>query len=324
MLLCRIVSTPLWQGFGKQTRTQVYIITNTVDSPVLHLWKLHRTHSLFLHGALFPLTSLLKSMIWLHFFLLLQLLSKGVESSKFGTFSIFRARSVTASKNATVKNPKYGKLEEVHITNVNSNVTEEIVLNVISKISKASECGALDKVQYFLRQSSCLVTVPKRPFGWTNIAFNVNITSSPSHKVKCVDSGELSRINFSSFGSKDGLKVQFSIRLRDGNLMIERRSSHQEPVKLVSQVVGTLEAVLVNLFKRELALRAARSQQFRAVKLHSDAARKARKRQELDKIIHPEKYRTKSATVRRDQEGGSGRFTPSASTQARRTKSKGG
>jgi hypothetical protein len=54
-----------------------------------------------------------------------------------------------------------------------------------------------------------------------------------------------------------------------------------------------------------------------------------KKRDRLDRLINPDKYKSKSSTVRRVREGpgggggGSGRYTPSAATQARRVVKRG-
>lgn len=58
----------------------------------------------------------------------------------------------------------------------------------------------------------------------------------------------------------------------------------------------------------------------------SKSAEEKKKKQELDKIIHPEKYRNKSPTVKPVGTGkeGSGRFVPSEATKARRQVRKGG
>lgn len=230
-----------------------------------------------------------------------------------------------------MKDSKFGKLGRIHTAVVRRKVTKESVSEVVSGFLVASECSKHNNVEYTLGHSSCLLTVPRRPIGWTNIAFDITakLQERSGETLSASDSGtdEVARVTFLSFGSKGGLKVQFAVVVKDGDLVIKRRCSSQEPTKLVSVVIDALESALVSFLNRELALREARSQQFRASKLLSDATVKARKRQELDRIIHPEKYRTKSATVRRDganSDNGSGRYTPSASTQARRTKSRGG
>lgn len=273
-----------------------------------------------------------RTMIFVQFLLLFVLFNCVVSSSGFGSFSVFRPRSVfDFEKSITRKKPtNYGRLGKTYSAVVRRNVTQESVVEVLSKFRRASESGTIHEVKFNVGQNMCLLMMPKRLLGWTNIAFDVNSMLKPGvidQPANIYGSREdrLAQITFSSFGSGVGLKVQFAVFVENSELILKRRSSSQEPGKLLSTVVDTLESILVGFLERELALKAARSQQFRASKLLTDAAVKARKRQELDRIIHPEKYRTKSATVRRDGAGsGSGRYTPSASTQARRTKSKGG
>jgi len=51
---------------------------------------------------------------------------------------------------------------------------------------------------------------------------------------------------------------------------------------------------------------------------------KRKRKDRLDRLINPDKYKSKSSTVRRVREGpGTGRYTPSAATQARRVVKRG-
>jgi hypothetical protein len=71
----------------------------------------------------------------------------------------------------------------------------------------------------------------------------------------------------------------------------------------------------------------ARREQLQALSVASKIASKQRKAKEIDRIAHPEKYKQISPSVRRGDGGGaaggkkagSGRYTPGAATQARRT-----
>jgi hypothetical protein len=96
----------------------------------------------------------------------------------------------------------------------------------------------------------------------------------------------------------------------------------------VDSIVELIEHALKTELERSMSLAAARERQEMSRKKNAQAAAVVAKKKQLDQIIHPEKYRGKSPTVRRlgsagSSVGGSGRYTPSASTQARRLVKKG-
>jgi len=193
---------------------------------------------------------------------------------------------------------------------------------------KSTSSGTCGEVNYLRKGSFCLLSLPCKPFGWTNIEFKLNSTSS-------VSDSDITKLEFLSCGTAESqgiMMVQFKVILRNGTIHVIRRQSTTDVTEdIASKVVNTLSSMLVKDLTREVSLRAARAKQLKTSKLLADAAAKARKRIELDRIINPEKYRTKSATVRRtgqdgdgNSNGSGGRFTPSAATQARRTKSRGG
>lgn len=84
--------------------------------------------------------------------------------------------------------------------------------------------------------------------------------------------------------------------------------------------------IFSNVFKQiqyEGLLACVRREQAEEVKKLSKSADRQKKLKDVDKLLNPEKYKSSSPTVRK-LGSGTGRFTPSAATQARRTVSRGG
>lgn len=97
--------------------------------------------------------------------------------------------------------------------------------------------------------------------------------------------------------------------------------------KDLKSTITIVKEFLQSRVQRETQMVLARFKQQQNLTVESKAAEEKRLSKELDMVINPEKYRTKSNTVRRaiaSGDSGGGRFTPSASTQARRQVKRGG
>ena len=97
---------------------------------------------------------------------------------------------------------------------------------------------------------------------------------------------------------------------------------------IVGRILRTYTHFWQERLVRELAVVLARREQLQALSVASKIASKQRKAKEIDRIAHPEKYKQISPSVRRGDGGGAGggkkggatgRYTPGAATQARRT-----
>ena len=90
-----------------------------------------------------------------------------------------------------------------------------------------------------------------------------------------------------------------------------------------STVAKHMLADVVKSLEYEALLATVRREQANELKKLSSVAMKGKKLQDLDKILHPDKYKSSSPTVRREWTG-NGRFNPSSATQARRVVKRGG
>ena len=264
--------------------------------------------------------------------LLLILLFLGTTVSGIGKFSVFRVHRIQHGTGSPLPRTKYGKLgKRLEDTTIAcTSVSPKDVISVVKCILKSPSSGTCGDTNYLRKGSFCVLSLPCKPFGWTNIEFKVD---SKLLVNSSVSDSHIARLEFLSCGTAESqgtMLVQFIVLLQNGTIhLIRRQSTNGVPDNISSKVMITMSSMLVKDLTREVSLRAARAKQLTASKLLADAAAKARKRIELDRIINPEKYRTKSATVRRtdqgsDSNGSGGRYTPSAATQARRTKSRGG
>ena len=134
--------------------------------------------------------------------------------------------------------------------------------------------------------------------------------------------------------SSRGIPLAKSIRLKtqlvldDGQIKVTVFTSSNG---LSRSVVGRILRSAAHFWQerlfRELAVVLSRREQLQALSAASKIASKQRKAKEIDRIAHPEKYKQQSPSVRKldgaggggKKGGGSGRYTPSAATQARRT-----
>jgi hypothetical protein len=105
-------------------------------------------------------------------------------------------------------------------------------------------------------------------------------------------------------------------------------SSAGVPRAAVGRILRTHAAFWRAKLPKEVEVAAARRRQFKHLAVASKTASAARKKKELDRVAHPEKYRQISPSVRRGAgtggAGGGGRYTPSSATQARRQVVRGG
>ena len=80
-------------------------------------------------------------------------------------------------------------------------------------------------------------------------------------------------------------------------------------------------------FKEQVEIAISRTLMQKEYNKSKEKEEKRKKKDKLDRIINPDKYKSRSPTVRIEgsgkKGGGSGRYTPSAATQARRVVKRG-
>lgn len=171
----------------------------------------------------------------------------------------------------------------------------------------------------------------------TEVKKKANSLSSPSEAINAAaEAGEVlvcqveflsARPQKSWFGGGDGgsksrkLRVRFDIMVDiDGNVqLLHHYASTGISNREAQLVVGTLQHYLLSRLRQDLSVLKARRKQLESYDVELKIADKKKRDKRLDRILNPEKYRGTSPTVRRPGSGqGTGRYTPSAATQARR------
>jgi len=181
--------------------------------------------------------------------LLLILLFLGTTVSGIGKFSVFRVHRI---QHGTGSNPlprtKYGmlgkRLEDTTITC--TSVSSKDVISVVKSILKSPSSGTCGDTNFLRKGSFCLLSLPCKPFGWTNIEFKVD---SKLHVNSSVSDSHIARLEFLSCGTAERqgtMLVQFNVLLQNGTIhLIRRQSTNGVPDNISSKVVNTVSSMLV-------------------------------------------------------------------------------
>ena len=208
--------------------------------------------------------------------------------------------------------------------------------DALTKLSKRSLSIKKKEGTYSQAPSVAVASIPSLVFGYRNFIYESNVytreefTGGMSLNEKRSRCGQLV---LSSVGKSKGMQLVCELWLESEKLSIISTASSAGMWKGdVKRLVNLIESALVDELSHEIQLNIARKDQKKQQRLLSKKAAKLNKDKELDKILHPEKYRNKSATVRRAaaaaaskfSDSAGGRYTPSSSAQARRHVRRGG
>lgn len=188
----------------------------------------------------------------------------------------------------------------------------------------ASQPQQLDKHSRIAYKEPLLVlSLAAWPIGWNHYSFLVQIDPVASED-------DLDELRLTS-GARGQKALEVAIRLTrsdEGGLYMQiTASSNRMSAKERAAVLDALRGYLLPSLRDTAQLATARHAQLVKHSAMSKEARSSRRSKELDRIIHPEKYKHKASTVRPAGSaggGGGGRYTPSAAAQARRQVRKGG
>jgi hypothetical protein len=128
------------------------------------------------------------------------------------------------------------------------------------------------------------------------------------------------------FGSTVLGDMTLTITIRSKSIKLSTRtSSVNMPLTHHNEISLGLLSYVRTTIQNEIEIYQSRKKQAEAIRNQILNAKEKLRLKELDKTLHPEKYRTKmSASTRAGNSDGSSRFIPSAATQARRQRSRGG
>lgn len=168
-----------------------------------------------------------------------------------------------------------------------------------------------------------MVSLWAAPFGWKHFFFLVAL--EPVGKGQTTGTIELlspkEKSGFFSFGIESKLRIQCKLNESKRKIQLTSTVSSTGLSKTWTELlVNTLERFFRLNCESAIDMARVRRNQLNSYKKISQEAEVKAKKLRLDRVINPDKYKHKSATVRRTPVKGSGggRYTPSAATQARR------
>lgn len=173
---------------------------------------------------------------------------------------------------------------------------------------------------------SLIISYKLWPFGWRHYPFKIEIAENPNNKGFIL---LLSSVN--SHRSLHDYLLQIDLipsTESSGTLLLGNVHSHP---KVSKRMIKSFFTPIINHIKKSLTEYAKmyerRQIQHQEYNRTSQSAEEKRRKLERDRIIHPEKYKSKSPTVKgvgSSSTGGGGRYTPSADARARREVRRGG
>lgn len=210
--------------------------------------------------------------------------------------------------------------------------SSSIVRDLLLRFTNSSMSATVGKLKYLQKNGLAVVSIPLVPFGYKNMHLKVTYRDI-NEDIGLVDGSGLDtgrfKLKWISAAHSSGLRLACIVSCTDSKVVIETEAHSVGLSKMdLRKVSEVVETALKSELERGMGLAAARREQIAAGQARARLAAKVEKTKALDKIIHPEKYLSKAATVRRSgshtRSGGSGRYTPSAGTQARRQVKRGG
>ena len=190
---------------------------------------------------------------------------------------------------------------------INNQILQQMVLRVLSGTD-----SVIEKYRRLLmKDEHVVISLSSFPLGWRNFFFEVTVKKSNKPTDNCIyvgiqsfsESKILIRISI-----KKG-KLSFEYFYKDGNISLRESQ----------EIVPFLNHFLKARLQSELLVTQARQRQRFVHREKTSQILKSKQKVELDRIINPDKYRTKSATVRKPSiAGASARYKPSSAAASRR------
>lgn len=262
------------------------------------------------------------------------------------TYSLFAPKLYKVSSSAIAQQEVfkdldlYGKLKDVKDGVISMKIDSNVVLvQLFKRLMSGKEAVATKSYRIMNVDGAFVVSFPVWPFGWKSYVLKIQFKDKneriPSEDVstttQVITVDLLSPVKgYSSSGNRKLIRVniEFSVipnrradKIKLGEMKVKfkgvskgvSRSTYKAIVEAVSSYLG-------NKLDDEVKLLEVRKRQQEVSIKNSETVKQKKRAQKLDRILHPEKYKSKSPTVRSPGSGGtgSGRYVPSAATQARR------
>lgn len=240
----------------------------------------------------------------------------------------------------TPKMKKYGRMSgPVQIKTISVTINRKDLIESFRRVVGSSDFFSSSNSNVVQDSDYCLLSTRQPLFGWSNTIFQKAFVSHGEYDGEKVHNSSVVTFEYRTVDvlkneqQPCAIRIRYSLEYKDGKVSITRFCARKG---IASQnhldgMLDVMDQLVVTQLQREVDLVAVRSQQQTEFREKAALETRKRKMKELDKVIHPEKYRNKSPSVRRTgssgaggSAGGGGRYTPSADTQARRQVKRGG
>jgi len=213
------------------------------------------------------------------------------------------------------------------VTNSNITTFHELLI----KFMKKSIVYNHDKVgKSIMNDKFALISLHSWPIGYDTYVYTVTPIKIKSESIEFSLKSLNLRNNFLPTTLNVVKRIELNIKMKLLNKSLEitvTPSSIGISKKHVKNLVSIVRQYIETNFIDIIEMQQSRNKLSNDYNIESKKALKMKKNKKYDRIINPDKYKSKSSTVRNpssssssssSKSGGSGRYTPSASTRARR------
>jgi len=185
--------------------------------------------------------------------------------------------------------------------------------SILHKLLEISRDNKDKKVRVSLTKGLVISSIAYWPFGWRHfpMMFSKPIGNTIIASTVGLDPKEMLKIVSKVYINKEKQLIVKTV--------VKSKGVSKKDAKLIGESVSQL---ITQLLSQQYEMALSRDTLLKEYSSLSSLHQESKKKLKLDKIINPDKYKSKSPTVRRPGSSGSGngngRYTPSAATQARR------
>lgn len=186
-------------------------------------------------------------------------------------------------------------------------LSEEVQLSILRKLLYSASSK---KKNIAINDRELVFNFRSWPFGWKVYDFLCHP----------IEKGRRLTIDFRSpHSQRKHIRVVLSFEIVDRKIELTLRYAAKGiPSRHVQIILKETFALFEEHLRNQLSVFRNRQKQLEEVAKATRLSSEAKKKKELDKIIHPEKYRKKASGNVRRTSGGDGRYRPSSETQSRR------
>ena len=233
-----------------------------------------------------------------------------------GKWSLSRKRLSKTSAEGNVDSESESTFESLGSLTADTSHSSRVK---VTDLSAETQMAILRKLLYSAGSKKKSVVISDRelvcnirtwPLGWKVYHFVLQ----PKEKRRRVS------IDFhSAYSKRKFLRILLSFEVLDKEIALTiKYASKGIPPSHVKYILGEIHDIFRENLQNQISMYRNRQKQLEDVSKAARKSSEAKKKKELDKIIHPEKYRKKASGNVRRSAGGNGRYRPSSEAQSRR------